>query len=336
MGSEGVKLLKAESKIDELEKQLDKSNTKIGEFKKKVDYLTDVNIELAKTVNEAKKVKLPKLLSRDRVKRGDHFFRVMIPDVHGNKQDPKAVACMFEDLKLLGIGKGDTVIQIGDLIDCGGFLTEKFTLGYVSEIGDTSFAQDIAAGRRFIDRMVEVTPGAEYHFLEGNHEARVEAWCVTKSLRHQEDAQLLLDMFGVDNQLNLHDRGIKYYKRGEFHNVPEYRGLVKFGKCYYTHGSKYPTNAAKAYADTYNVNIVYGHTHRADTWTKRSIDYGSIISSNPGTMSEKQPAWKHDDPTNWTHGYNLQIVAESGDFLNINVPIINGVSYLYPLLENKK
>ena len=311
-----------------------KLKKEIEEYRTKISFLEKANESLTNLINDEKKVKLPKL-SKGKVKRGNHHYRIMIPDVHGNKMDLKAVGCMLDDLDMLGVGKGDIVIQIGDLVDCGGFLAQHQTMGYVAEIGDTSYAQDIASANWFIDELQKATIGADYHFLEGNHDQRIEKWCVNQSLRHKEDALELLSIMGVETRLSLGARGIPYYKTTEKHMGLEYPGLIKIGNCYYTHGSVYPTNAAKAYADLYNVNIGFGHTHRADTWVKRSLENGSITAFNPGTMSEKQPMWQHSKPTNWTHGYNLQVVSETGDFLNINVPIINGRSYLYPLLENR-
>jgi len=38
------------------------------------------------------------------------------------------------------------------------------------------------------------------------------------------------------------------------------------------------------------------------------------------------------NPTNWNHGYGLQIVQPSQAFLHINVPIIDKISYLMPLV----
>jgi hypothetical protein len=52
-------------------------------------------------------------------------------------------------------------------------------------------------------------------------------------------------------------------------------------------------------------------------------------------MSEKQPLWQHSKPTQWTHGYQLQLISGDGDFLLINIPIINGRSLLLPLLEGR-
>ena len=50
-----------------------------------------------------------------------------------------------------------------------------------------------------------------------------------------------------------------------------------------------------------------------------------------GYLGTIQPLWMHSDPSDWTHGYGLQLVRSDGDFLHINVPIIDGRSYLMQL-----
>jgi hypothetical protein len=43
--------------------------------------------------------------------------------------------------------------------------------------------------------------------------------------------------------------------------------------------------------------------------------------------------YAHGKPTGWTHGYGVQFVGADGSFLPLLVPIIDGVSYLAPLLK---
>jgi hypothetical protein len=331
-----VELLKANSEIYSLNEEVAKHKATIDEQKKAIQHLKSTNDILSQQINDNKKVILPKLSARGKIRRGKSFFRVDIPDVHGNHMNKPAVECMLNDFRMLGIGKGDTVIQGGDLVDCAGFLAQHHTLGVVAEVKTTSYAQDIASANWFIDELMAATNGAEYHFLEGNHEERVEKWCVTQSLRHEEDSQLLLDNVGVESLLSLKSRGIPYYRVNEKHCGQDVPGLIQLGKCYYTHGSFAPLHAAKKYADTYNVNIVYHHTHRRDVCYKDSVGSGEIIASNSGTLSVIQPFYAHARPTGWTTGYGLQIVSEDGNFINLNIPIIEGKSLLYALLESRK
>jgi hypothetical protein len=55
----------------------------------------------------------------------------------------------------------------------------------------------------------------------------------------------------------------------------------------------------------------------------------------PGCLCELQPMWRHSDPSNWTHGYCIDVVAKSGNFQHIQVPIWNGESLGCSLLDRK-
>jgi DNA-binding transcriptional regulator WhiA len=46
-----------------------------------------------------------------------------------------------------------------------------------------------------------------------------------------------------------------------------------------------------------------------------------------------QPLWNETKPTDWSHGYAIQLVRQDGDFLHVQVPIINGVSLLGPMVN---
>jgi hypothetical protein len=81
------------------------------------------------------------------------------------------------------------------------------------------------------------------------------------------------------------------------------------------------------------MNVVYGHTHRAEEYRTSTEATGEIGAWNPGCLCERHPMWKHSEPSRWSHGYGLQFIAADGDFLHINVPICNGRSLLRPLRE---
>jgi len=79
--------------------------------------------------------------------------------------------------------------------------------------------------------------------------------------------------------------------------------------------------------------FIAGNTHRMDEYTIRNVASGTISAWSPGCLCNLQPLWLHTNPTDWTHGYGLQLVNEDGTFLHINVPIIDGKSYLQPLVK---
>ena len=69
------------------------------------------------------------------------YIRFVIPDVHGCKMHRPSVSAMLGDLESLNPKE---IVILGDFLDCGGFLAQHHTLGYVEQ-STYSFDQDVAA-----------------------------------------------------------------------------------------------------------------------------------------------------------------------------------------------
>jgi predicted phosphodiesterase len=202
-------------------------------------------------------------------------------------------------------------------------------MGYVAEIGETSYEEDVEACNLFLDEIRRAAPGAEIIYLEGNHELRVERWCVTQSLRHQRDADFLRRLVGPEAVLRLADRGIQYVRMGERHNDLPVNGVIKRGQCLFTHGFSTAQAAATAHAKKAGMSIVYGHTHRHQSDLLRTIAGGVFGAWSPGCLAQLQSYYEHSNPNEHTHGYAIQIVdVDSGKFLHLNIPIVDGESML--------
>jgi hypothetical protein len=253
--------------------------------------------------------------------RGD-TIRMIACDVHGAKMARPAVSAFLRDAKQLN---PQELILNGDIIDCGGFLAQHHVMGYVAETA-YSYEGDIAAANGFLDGVQSAAPNAVIDFIEGNHCRRVETWCVTETLRHGSDGKFLLSLVGPEALLKLSDRGIHYRRSGECHDGLSVPGIIKRGKCYFHHGVLAAKNAAAATQVGMAGNIVFAHTHRAQSDIVRKVGVGVVGSWNPGCLCEMQPLWCHGRHTDWTHGYAVQFVSHTGKFLHLNIPIINGVS----------
>lgn len=282
--------------------------------------------ELTEALRKARAPRV-KVAKRKAVFGGEDFCRVIIPDTHGCKADPAAIGAFLNDLSALAPRE---IVMLGDHLDCGGFLAQHHTMGYVAETAYT-FDDDVAATNHFLDEIQQRAPGAEIHYLEGNHERRIERWIVTQTLANKADAKYLSDRFSVGVVLSLKERGINWYAQGTFHMGLSIPATIKLGKCSFTHGSRTGVHAASATLNDFGGNVVFGHTHRADSYTKRTVAEGVIGAWNPGCLTVLQPLWHHTQITGWSHGYGLQLVRDGGEFLHISVPIIDGKSYLVPL-----
>jgi predicted phosphodiesterase len=257
------------------------------------------------------------------------FTRVIIPDSHGNKISRHAAAAFLADLKRINPKE---IVMLGDHLDCGGFLAQHHAMGYVAECDD-SYEDDVAATNEFLDQIQKNAPSARIHYIEGNHEQRVEKWCVTMALRNKRDASMLLKAFGPIDVLKLNERGVGYYRTsGRYHGVAV-PGTIKLGKCYFTHGFGFGRNATMDHVCRAAGNIVHGHTHRSQSAVIRTIGTGVISGYCPGTLAQLQPMYAHNRCTDWSHGYAIQVVDTRGGFHHINIPIQNGRSAMPSLIK---
>lgn len=260
--------------------------------------------------------------------RGD-VVRVIIPDTHGAKVHKGALESVLADIKAL---HPDEIILMGDHVDCGGFLALHHVMGYVAET-EYSYEQDIAAANAMLNALQAAAPTAKIEYIEGNHERRVETWCITQTLRHAKDSDFLRKSFAPEFKLGLAERGIPYYRQGEFYDGLAVPGVIKRGSIFFFHGFNASTHATRATQAKVAGNCVFAHTHRQQADLSRPMGTGVIGSWNPGCLCEIQPLWQHTRPTDWTHGYAVQLVSHTGSFLHLNIPIIEGASLLTALLS---
>ena len=295
----------------------------IAALRNQLDHAT-AQIERLEATKKAKAIVATPVRKRDS---GD-IVRVIIPDTHGSKVERKAVAAMLADIKALN---PQEVILTGDHVDCGGHLAQHHVMGYVAETA-YSYEDDLAAANSFLDSLREAAPNAKIEYIEGNHERRVETWCVTQTLRHKHDSEGLRKLYAPEFRLFLKERGIPYYRDSEYHDGLSIPGVIKRGKCYFFHGFNTSKNATAATVEKIAGNCVFGDTHRAQSFIVRKVNVGIIGAWNPGCLCELQPLWQHTNPTEWTHGYGIQLV-HGDDFLHLNIPVIEGKSLFAALVK---
>lgn len=254
-------------------------------------------------------------------------IRVIIADNHGSVMDAPACAAVVADLKHL---RPHEIVHLGDGVDCGGFLAQHHVMGFVAET-EYSYTDDIANANRFLDDVQNAAGAAEFDYIEGNHERRVETWCVTQTLRHQKDCETLRKALAPEYMLQLKKRGIRYIRQSEHYGCRT-PGTIRKGKCFFWHGSSTAKHAATVNLGQIGGNVVFGHTHRQQGESAAPVAQGEIGAWNPGCLCRQQPLWQHTRPTNWTTGYAVQIISRAGHFLHINIRIVDGVSLLRPLL----
>ena len=296
---------------------------------REVDELRKLNVALAESLAHERKAKVAKLVLPKTVARvGGDLIRVIIPDMHGVHADEPAVAACLADVKRLD---PDEIVILGDLIDCGGFLAQHHTLGYIEDC-NYSYEEDIDAGNSFLDRLQVVAPRARIHYIQGNHEERCQTWCITAALRHAKDADMLRRAIDPAFKLKLAERGISFYHRGVYHQGLRTAGIIRLGKCYFCHGFGHGTHAAADHAKRIGGPVVFGHIHRIQSHGQALVASGEHAAWSVGCLSKFRRRYMHCQPHDWMHGYGLQLVRrDTGTFQHTTVHIIDGQSFLYDL-----
>jgi hypothetical protein len=239
---------------------------------------------------------------------------------------------MVRDLKTLD---PDEIVIGGDLGEVGGWLAKYQAVGYVAE-ADYSYQEDMGACNWALDEIQTAAPHAEIHYLLGNHEDRVEKWIIDQTQAHQRDAKFLLDAFGPVAMMRLEERGIRWYSRDKTYARHCPPGWIKRGKMFFVHELGSGANAARGALLKTAGNVTFFHTHREDTATINFPGVGLVKAFCPGCLCVRQPMWQHSNPTNWSHGYAVDVIAKSGRFQRFHVPIWEGESFAGMMVERFK
>ncbi len=263
-----------------------------------------------------------------RARRKRSLVRVAIPDSHGAHIDPTARDAFLSDLKRLA---PDEIVMLGDHLDCAGTFSAH-QRSYTNEMAET-YEEDVAAANHFLDAIQAAAPAATIYYLEGNHEQHVERWAA-REFANKADADKVLEAIGPEALLRLRQRGIRYFRRAFHYMDISIPGTIRLGKVFFTHGIAHSTNAARTHVQRFSANVVFGHVHASQSVVERTVSSDAQGAWCPGTLAKLQPLYRHTAPSNWTHGYGVEFVGASGNFVHVNIPIYRGESSL-PLLAHK-
>jgi 3',5'-cyclic AMP phosphodiesterase CpdA len=250
--------------------------------------------------------------------------RIIIPDSHGFYADEAAIKSCAKDIKRLD---PDEVVMLGDHVDCSGFLSTHGMPGTTEEC-DYSYEEDIKAAKRHLRLFTDAAPRATFHYLEGNHEARVGRWAVAQAFAKRVDAEGIRKELCPEHLLDLKGLGINYYRTDRKYQGISIPGTIRLGKCYYTHGISAGKHAAERHLDQFAASVVFGHIHRNVAVITKKVSTGTIGAWSPGCLAILQQPYAKSTPTGHSHGYAVQFTEKSGTFQHIQVTIEDGVSML--------
>lgn len=309
---------------------MSKINDLINADKKRTADLEKLVKQQADTIDRMRDAR--SIAPKKRVRKCDKksFVRVIFGDVHGEHMDRGAVAAFLNDVETLQPAE---IICIGDIIDCGGFLSQHKVLGVVAEL-EATYEQDVAAGEMVFDELQRRCPKANITLIEGNHENRVNRWICDKVIGSTANAEYLRRLMGPKKVLNLDRRGIRYVERHEYYDGLSVSGTIKLSPfAVAQHGEAFCGKYASfRQLERLGHSVFFGHNHRLSVTYAENMD-GSMVAVNTGCLCQIRPIYGLTKTTDWQHGYAVEFVEPNKGFLAIPVPIINSVSYLSPLLQ---
>ena len=219
---------------------------------------------------------------------------LLVPDIHSQFVDWSALQVCL-DFK--ADWKPTKTVQMGDLLDCE-------AISSFPKDQALTLREEFDIGEHILDILKPT------HYCEGNHEERIQRQgLVDRSIR---------SLLSVKDNLHLEARGIEHL---------EYRPNLyfEFGKLNVLHGNKCSDNAAKAHAEAYGC-VAFCHTHRIQSYTKRSIGHRST-GFNVGTLTPESLGYC-STVTGWQQGFAFAYIMDDGDFSFYQVRMIGAGPFI--------
>lgn len=227
---------------------------------------------------------------------------LIIPDVHIPYHDKKAVKLLHKVAKSF---KPDIIVVLGDYAD---FYAVSSHSKDPNRSNKLEF--EVNAVNAELDELDDLKAKRKV-FIAGNHENRLERYLADK-------APELFNVVKIPELLKLKKRGWEY--------VP-YKMDVKIGQVYFTHDIGTAGRSAVFNAiNTYQGNIVTGHTHRLAYIVEGNAKGKPHVSTSFGWLGDASQAdYMHrvKAARDWALGFGVGYLDEKTGIVHVNaVPIV--------------
>lgn len=222
---------------------------------------------------------------KDRVKRG-----LILADLQFPQHNPELL-CVVE--KYMASQHWDFLIYLGDFLDMDAISHHAFESGDSRYLEGKRLKKDYEEASKILQRHRKIVgKKCETIFFMGNHEEWAE-----KFLDKYPQLEGFLE---VENNLPLKELNIKVVPPRHFHKIDKI--LFVHGDINKGFGSKHH---AMKMVETFNRNVVYGHHHSLQTFTKISpagLDETHTAHCIP-CLANTAPEWAKDRPNSWLPGF---------------------------------
>lgn len=203
--------------------------------------------------------------------------------------------------------KPDILVFGGDILDCEAL--QGYRNRTPQSVDWDEIHEEIKQCNVILDQADGISPKAEKHFWMGNHEERltdfIETYPKFKSI-----------VPNLVKELHLRERGYRVHGQHE---------LVRFGKLWVYHGDYYGTFHTRKNVYDYERNLLYGHVHAPQMYTKvNPITEEPHQSHCAPCLCDKNPVWLEGKPNAWVNGFTTVFFQDNGHYNLYMTNIIKG------------
>lgn len=224
----------------------------------------------------------------------DDYSVLVWGDVHFPFQDDRALEVMRRVAADL---KPRKLVCIGDVFDFfeAGLSDHRPPRDVEGDIQDT-----LNQGVQHLADIRNITGAEECYFLGGNHEDRWDRLLI--KARRDIRFRQLLQLPKIKRALDFEEVAGFAEMGYEYRPYVEGNAVVENDRLVYTHGDRTNKHVANGMLTKYGKNIIFGHMHRIQNFTKRDLK-GQEAGWCIGCLCTLDP---HYDPfADWHHGFAI-------------------------------
>lgn len=226
---------------------------------------------------------------------------MVLPDIHfPDNINLKAIEKFMIDYQ------PDVLIYLGDVLDLR--YLSKFDKDNRLILGN-KLRKEYNTIMVLMDKHIKLSKADEVYFIEGNHEFRVRKFL--------ESYPAGVGFIEVPIAMKLEERGIKWVELNDW---------VRLGKLFFTHGVYYNVYHARKHVDTYQRNMIYGHTHAIQVHSgyhpfDKTLPH---VAKSIGCLCTLNPAYMKNRPNQWINAFYICEIEMSGIFSDNIITLVDG------------
>lgn len=232
---------------------------------------------------------------------------LVLPDMqvpYEDRQTLRAVEAYMAD------HRWDGCINLGDFIDFREI--SHWEQGNNREKKARAITRSYAAANTILDRHIELVRGknrdARFVLIEGNHEARIEAY-----LDRCPEAEGMVEVPVGLELARKRVEWVPYWTKGS---------LFRLGNAYFCHGRSTTKHHATAMLDKYGVCLYYGHMHDVQMFSKPLLGHDKTIEAGSlGCLCRYDQRYLKGEPTNWQQAFAVFHIFPDGYYQRFIVRI---------------